>query len=320
MNVDVLILSGLYDFSTDLVVQELEHRCVPYLRLNKESFSDYCLTLDIHRNVLEVEVNGFHYIVDESVQSIYYRQPVFLRNTPGDPLSVEEQLCRSQWMGFLRSLLVFDKAKWINPPEATYVSETKAYQLKIASGIGFKIPSTLIGNDVKKFNGFGDKVIIKSLDTVLLRDRDECLFTYSTISNVEELSDGEVRSAPLTIQEYIYPKIDIRVTVIGGKVYAVKILSNGEGIDDDWRVTASDKLEYIDFDLPVPIKSLCLKLVGDLGLTFGAIDFIQRNDEFVFIEINPTGEWGWLVEDHRRMDLDIASLLCGDVDVDKIVA
>ncbi len=319
MKVDVLILSGLYDFSTDLVVQALEHKRVSYLRLNKELFSDYSITLDIDHDTLEVGIEGAKYIVTQDVRAIYYRQPVFLRNTPGDSLSVDEQLCRSQWMGFLRSLLIFDDARWVNSLQSTYVAETKAYQLKVAKDIGFKIPDTLIGNDAKKFRRFSGNAIIKSLDTVLLRDRDECLFTYSTIGNVQSLSDEEVRSAPLTVQEYIYPKIDVRVTVIGQKIYAVRITSGGQGIDNDWRVTNRDELEYSDFDLPLQIQRMCFHLMEKLNLNFGAIDFIQQNDKFIFIEINPTGEWGWLVNDDRRMDLDIANLLIRGMCFDEVV-
>jgi len=30
-------------------------------------------------------------------------------------------------------------------------------------------------------------------------------------------------------------------------------------------------------------------------LTFGGIDLIESCGKFYFIEVNPTGEWGWLV-------------------------
>lgn len=37
----VLILSSMYDFSTDLVVQRLENNGDNFIRLNKEQLSDY---------------------------------------------------------------------------------------------------------------------------------------------------------------------------------------------------------------------------------------------------------------------------------------
>jgi glutathione synthase/RimK-type ligase-like ATP-grasp enzyme len=51
-----------------------------------------------------------------------------------------------------------------------------------------------------------------------------------------------------------------------------------------------------------------------LGLTFGAIDLIQKPDgEFVFLEVNPNGQWLWL---ERMLNLGIsqavAEWLIGD--------
>ena len=250
MIVDVLIVSSIYDFSTDLVVQELETRGVNYFRLNKENFGTYRSTIDIENKLLEVIANGESYKVTSATKSIYYRQPVFLRNTPSNSLTIDEQLSRSQWMGFLRSLVIFEKAAWLNRPEATYLAETKAYQLVAAEEVGFKIPATLIGNDANKFQQFKDQVIIKSLDTILLRESNDCLFTYSTIKETSELNDQNIASAPLTVQEYVTQKTDIRVTVIGDKLVAVIITSEGHGIEEDWRTVDHDLVEYTEIELP----------------------------------------------------------------------
>ena len=280
MIVDCLVVSSLYDFSADLVVQELERRKAKYVRLNRENFESYRLTMDVQEESLEVRMNGANYRITTDLRAVYYRQPVFLRNTPGESLSIDEQLSRSQWMGFLRSLAIFDQARWMNPLNATYLAETKAYQLSVAGRIGFKVPKTLIGNDYARLREIDNRAIISA--------------------------------APLTVQEYASPKIDLRVTVIGGEVTAVKITSAGRGIDEDWRVVDRDTIEYTEVDLPHGIERKCLKLLEVLGLNFGAIDLIESNGSYYFIEINPTGEWGWLVSDERRFDVDIANWLVGD--------
>lgn len=309
MNVDVLVISSIYDFSTDLVVQELEKRKVSYFRLNKENFSDYRVTIDIQNKLLEILVDGNSYIVSDTTNSVYYRQPIFLRNTPNQSLSIDEQLISSQWMGFLRSLTIFDKAKWLNPPESTYLGETKAYQLSIAREIGFNIPTTLIGNNAARFKELGSNLIIKSLDTILLKENNDCLFTYSTVKNSIELNDGNVAAVPFTAQEYISPKIDVRVTVIGNVINAVKITKAGVGIEEDWRTVEREKIEYTDIMLPNEIEQYCFDLLSRLKLNFGAIDLIIRNDEYIFIEINPTGEWGWLTSTERKFDKYLADWL-----------
>ncbi|MDL4399835.1 hypothetical protein [Klebsiella michiganensis] len=304
----VLILSSMYDFSTDLVVQRLENNDDNFIRLNKEQLSDYEIFLDPINTILRVK--GEYVDVETSnVKSVWFRQPVFLRNTPGRSIDINEQLSLSQWNAFLRGLMVFDKAYWMNWPQATYAAESKPYQLMIAKKIGFSVPQTIISNSLGFEKLPSTKFIIKSMDTVLLKENDDCYFTYTSKANPADFTLDKTKQAPITFQEYIEDKLDVRVTIVGSKVYAVAIKSNGNAISDDWRTLKKEDLEYIDIELPVRIKKLCIEYVKLLGLNYGAIDFIKTKDEYIFIEINPTGEWGWLSNDKREIDYDIAKKL-----------
>lgn len=304
----VLILSSMYDFSTDLVVQRLENNGDNFIRLNKEQLSDFEIFLDPINTILRVK--GEYVDVETSnVKSVWFRQPVFLRNTPGRSIDINEQLSLSQWNAFLRGLMVFDKAYWMNWPQATYAAESKPYQLMIAKKIGFSVPQTIISNSLGFEKLPSTKFIIKSMDTVLLKENDDCYFTYTSKANPADFTLDKTKQAPITFQEYIEDKLDIRVTIVGSKVYAVAIKSNGNAISDDWRTLKKEDLEYIDIELPVRIKKLCIEYVKLLGLNYGAIDFIKTKDEYIFIEINPTGEWGWLSNDKREIDYDIAKKL-----------
>lgn len=304
----VLILSSMYDFSTDLVIQRLENNGDDFIRLNKEQLSDYEIFLDPINTILRVK--GEYVDVETSnVKSVWFRQPVFLRNTPGRSIDINEQLSLSQWNAFLRGLMVFDKAYWMNWPQATYAAESKPYQLIIAKKIGFSVPQTIISNSLGFEKLPSTKFIIKSMDTVLLKENDDCYFTYTSKANPEDFTLDKTKQAPITFQEYIEDKLDIRVTIVGSKVYAVAIKSNGNAISDDWRTLKKEDLEYVDIELPVRIKKLCIEYVKLLGLNYGAIDFIKTKGEYIFIEINPTGEWGWLSNDKREIDYDIAKKL-----------
>lgn len=188
MNSYVLILSGLYDFSTDLVTLRLQEADVPYVRLNREQLADHSLTLDPLIPRLTIQGPAGTCSIDTNLRSVWFRQPVFLRNTPPTQLLPQDQLERSQWTAFLRALCVFRQAAWMNFPAATYLAESKPYQLSVAAGCGFQIPETLVTNDARCVrNTFPRHLVIKSLDTVLLRDGDDCLFTYTTLNPDNEL-------------------------------------------------------------------------------------------------------------------------------------
>lgn len=89
------------------------------------------------------------------------------------------------------------------------------------------------------------------------------------------------------------------MTVIEEKAYAVRIESTKrESIPADWR-TEKGELKFIPCELPNNIRKKCISFVSRCGLVFGAIDLVQVNDDFYFLEINPNGEWGWLQKGAR---------------------
>ena len=310
MRPSILVLSGLYDFSCDLICSELTSHGINFVRINKEQVDQYKFAFDPIHQIISVNFDEICIEIDSSLNSVLFRQPVFLRNTPSLPLSSEEQLHRSQWSAFFRSLRVLDTAKWMNDPQITYLAESKPYQLFLANKFGLKIPKTVIGNDIDKiYESFDRELMIKSLDTILLKEKDDCLFTYSTIVNLSELNESNVRQIPFIAQELLNPKVDIRVTIIGEAIFSVKIMSQGEGINGDWRVVPKDKLEYIDIILPKTLEKNLLKMVKKLGLAFAAIDLVETAEGFYFIELNPTGEWGWLQSKKRNITRAIVEWL-----------
>ena len=310
MNPHVLILASRLDFSTDLVTIRLQDAGVPYVRLNREDLAEHRLTLDPLAPKLAIDGPSGTHEIDADLRSVWFRQPVFLRNAPGVPLTPEEQLERSQWMGFLRGLCVFSNAAWMNSPTATYIAESKPYQLAAAAQCGFEVPTTLATNDAERVRRtFPDGIAVKSLDTVLLRDGDDCLFTYTTLNPEIELDDSTVKDVPVLAQRALESKCDLRVTVVGEAVFSVRVLARGQAIRGDWRTTPKQDLEFRDCELGPEIAERCRLLTRRLGLSFAAIDLIENEEGTFFIEVNPTGEWGWLSNEERPIDVAIATWL-----------
>ncbi len=311
MKPSVLLLTSIYDFSADLVALRLKQATVPFVRLTKENLAKTYITMDPTGPHVRIDFAGTQFDIDSSLRSIWFRQPVFLRNTPSEPLSAHEQLSRSQWMAFLRAFMIFDKVKWMNWPQSTYLAECKPYQLLIAKRCGLEVPKTIVGNDAKQFqSAFSDsKFIIKSLDTILLHEGKECLFTYTTQTTSDALSHNTVSSAPFMVQDYVDKKADCRVTIVGDNIFSVRILSDGSPIAGDWRLERKESLQFEDFVLPNNVRDSCFDLVRVMGLSFAAIDLIETNNGYVFLEVNPTGEWGWLCDSKRQIDIVIAKWL-----------
>lgn len=306
----VLLLTSDLDFATDRVCRRLAECQVPFLRINREQLPELRLTLDPSNLNLECRQGDHVWFVDNTLRSVWWRQGTFDRNVASRPLSIYDQMARTQWAAFMRSMMVF-RAHWMNHPAAVYKAEVKAVQLLAAREAGFSIPETLMTNDAEAIaTAFGEaRIAIKSVDTLFLREGDEQLFAYTTIVEPAEIDGSQLSAAPMTAQAALEPKLDIRVTIVGANCWANEVRANGEAVRGDWRLTPKIALTYPDHELPAKILECCFALVRGLSLSFGAIDLALVDNVYWFIEINPTGEWGWLDTDKRCISRVIAQEL-----------
>lgn len=294
--IECLLLSSTIDFSTDLVCYELSKLGTNYLRLNRDEFENYDISIDLNNSTMYYLIDGKrHSIQFDTLKSVYYRAPVFLRTQSKKTLTLEEQLKRNQWSAFLRNILVLGKAKWINNPADVFIGENKLLQLRVAKECGIKIPDTILTNSEKLYFDENSKYVVKSLDTALFYDlfSEKELFTYSSVLSGKELSNSRLSDAPVIIQEYLSPKVDCRVTYIDGTFIPFMITHEGNGYNGDWR-SHKEKAEYTFFNLPKELELKLNKIMERINLRFGGIDLILRNGDYYFIEVNPTGEWQWL--------------------------
>ena len=210
----------------------------------------------------------------------------------------------------------FENSMWVNNPVDTYKAENKLYQLHIAKKTGLDIPKSYIGNCISDFVVDKNNYIVKSLDTALFYEGNQEMFTYSNVISGTELKQSSIQYAPIILQECIQNKIDIRVTVIGNKVFPVTIKNNNSGIEGDWRKMDKDNLSYEPINLPDSIIEKILLLMKELRLKFGGIDLMLSDNKYYFVEVNPTGEWGWLVRTAKLpLQKEIVNLLIGGQNV-----
>lgn len=314
-DVEYLIISSTIDFSTDLVCYQLMMSGEKFYRLNRDEFIKHNIVVDLQKKSMMISIEDEEYNIQfEQLKGVFYRAPVFLRTQAKAELSVQEQLERNQWSSFLRNLIIFQNTNWINNPVYTYRAENKMFQLCVAESCGLQIPKTYVSNISVNMLEREKKYIVKSLDTALFYDtqNNKEMFTYSNVVSGEELQDYELASAPIIIQEFLNPKVDCRVTYIQGKLFPVKILQNGEGLYGDWRLR-KDELEYVPFQLPPNISVAICKLMQKLEIQFGGIDLAIVGEKYFFIEVNPTGEWGWLeIKTGMQISQTIKKALCGE--------
>lgn len=309
----ILILASKYDLSCDYIVAKLRDLNHSYIRINSEDLPSFKFTLDPVSRKLQIKgLGSTEEYTSVTIKSIYYRRPVFLREygyTQDYSLNKFQQL---HWAVLIRNLMVYDECFWMNHPQSTYLAEHKGIQLFYAAKVGFDVPKTLFTNSLSSLSSdmiADNNIVVKGIDTVLYKEEEFETFGFTHFVDVRELTEHNLKLVPATLQQPIKNKIDIRVTVIGDTVLAASIKSKeGNGVPKDWR-EHKENIEYHKYELPYVVKSKCVDLARQFNLVFGSIDLLFSEGKYYFLEINPTGEWAWLV-DSAKLPIDTAIAKC----------
>jgi glutathione synthase/RimK-type ligase-like ATP-grasp enzyme len=201
---------------------------------------------------------------------------------------------------FLRGVCATSRWFWVNPPGQVQIAENKLRQLASASALGFAIPVTLVTNDVmeaRKFLRRFPLAVAKSIgrSAIELDGAHWAVFTRP-LSRASVIGERALRISPCIFQEMIPKRADIRVTVVGSKIFAAAITCrDAQPPEVDWRALESRSLIYRRHSLPREIQDRCHLLMQELGLVYGCFDFILTPEgKYYFLEINPSGQWGWI--------------------------
>ncbi|HXG24827.1 MAG TPA: hypothetical protein VNJ09_09750 [Chthonomonadales bacterium] len=242
-----------------------------------------------------------------AVKSVWYRVAV-APDVASHLSPVDADFARRESTQAVRSLwhLLRDRF-WVNDWPSMVTADYKPYQLRVAREVGLEIPRTLISNDPSDVRSFskscGNGMIYKTLTTYQLMhftpDRQHFIFT--NIVTPEELDRRceDIALAPGIFQEYLHKRMEYRVTVVGKQLFTAEIDSQGdESSRIDWRrAINSTAMPQRASHLPPEIESKVLAFMERLGLAFGCIDLLLTDDgRYVFLEVNPTGQWYWLQE------------------------
>lgn len=295
----VLIVSTVVDVATDAVVEHLNQLGTPLIRINTE---DLPFSADLDYSI---GTGGPRPIFRSSLPSPGWFGSVWYRRVrvPSIPEGMDpgvHDFCVREARSALIGGLIGHQARWMSPPAAIWEAEFKPYQLRVATDLGLSVPRTLISNRPDSVRAFCDGhagVIAKPVRSGhVVRDGIECA-VFTTKLEKDDLHDrADIQLCPTIYQELVPKKFDIRVTIVGSRVFAAAIDSQSDpSALIDWRKTTNPNLPHFPIDLPASLTAKLLELTSRLSLSYGAVDLVLTPDgRYVFLEINPNGQWLWL--------------------------
>ncbi|UAA38829.1 hypothetical protein KIH87_00165 [Paraneptunicella aestuarii] len=312
----VLISTILQDLHADAVKWALqkyyETECKIWVNSDIPKHQTLSIS-NLHQNELEVFSNGANNVNFKDFDVIWSRR-FYVQKISKEYEETDRHIAYKNLEETLNGALSVanGNAFWINNHTSAMNAENKISQLQKAQQLGFHLPKTLISNDADEVLSFiesqNDKVIYKPLAYMDWRIKDYALKVFSSlVSSADFTSKEDIQSCPAIYQSYENKKLELRVIVMGSTCQAVAIDSQShESSQIDWRLgDLEDKRpELSTFTLPDDMVQKCISLTHSLGLAYSAIDLILKPDgTFIFLEINPMGQFLWIEESLPEMRL-----------------
>ncbi|MBB2908846.1 hypothetical protein FHS43_000092 [Streptosporangium becharense] len=300
----LLIISSALDDSVRTVLPKLRERGVPLLWWDEADYpgaSTLTTGLVDGRWRQTLTYRGETHDLSK-VTAVWHRRP----GTPsapevGEPSQREfaENVAKHALTGAY-DLMV--GARWMPAlPQHAVAIDNKLLHLYRATELGFTVTDTVVTNDpdelVPAWNRAGGRLITKTLDHPTFTLDGEVRHLYTTVVPRRRLTGRHrMRYGPAMLQPNVPKAYELRVTVVGERVFAARIDSQVSRLTSvDWRHYDDPKVGYSAYDLPPDVAERCVRLVAELGLTFGALDFIVTPDgRYVFLELNVNGQWAFV--------------------------
>lgn len=313
----VLIITNKNDLTSDFIVKRLKERKIFFYRFNTEEFSKTCfLTFDFKKNIFILTDTILHQQFNlKEFTSVYFRRPELPSINSDDINDGEILFLKNEFYYTLEGLYkILKDSYWVSPIYAIREAENKIYQLELSQKIGFSIPDSIVTNiyndSLDFYDRNGTNCIVKPIKSGLIEDKHAPKIVFTNRLKDRPRKE-QIEFSPNLFQAHIKKSYDVRVTMVGEKAFAVLINSqNNADTLVDWR-KGEHSLEHIKINLPDDILKQCVSLLKALNLRFGAIDFIlDKNDNFIFLEINPNGQWAWIEKQTGyEISNEIANLL-----------
>lgn len=294
----VLVIAEELDPTADLVVHALNERRVPVMRFDLADSPQRIMLAAMHDSAepgwtgcLDTAVRTARL---EEVRAVYYRRP----GPPRISDRVHEDYrgwARSQALVGMVQVLGALPVTWMHHPDLYRASAHKPGQLVTAARVGLTVPRTLITNGLVQARSWAERVggplICKPVTAGALAGPDGGTLVLPTRRIEPTDLDESLELTCHMLQEWVPKAYEVRLTVVGERMFPVAIHADTPAAEIDWRADY-DALTYESIPIPDEVATSVRRFMDHYGLNFGALDFAVRPDgQWVFFECNPAGQW-----------------------------
>jgi hypothetical protein len=230
-----------------------------------------------------VALDGVSYSITRATTVWWFRAGLAeLVEVAPDEVRLAQEECFATLVGGLTAAGV----RWIDEPSTVMRAELKMHQLAAAKRLKITVPETHVTNDVAVAQDFTSQtaVLVKALSA-----------GQGIAPFVDRIDPGDVdhvAALPTMLQAEVPTTADLRVVVVDGNVWTWR-RPRGDGVID-WRQVDPHGTDFERIDTPPELKLAACRVTAALDLTMSIQDWLEAEDEPVFLEVNPQGAWAFL--------------------------
>ena len=102
------------------------------------------------------------------------------------------------------------------------------------------------------------------------------------------------------MQERIEGEEEVTVVYVDGKTYAASAPRNSFDTEDSRKTLMEKPRAWPRCELSTADERAIKGFMYETGYRFGRFDFIRKDGELWFLELNPNGQWAWLDQNNEH--------------------
>jgi hypothetical protein len=308
----VLIVTNSNDPHADAIIERLDYLSVPVIRWHPDELStDADVALCGNQISVSPSVKCDRTFTVDAIRSVWIRRPI-AREPTADTLEgrLSERYEILENDAVFRNVMACISAPFINPLSSLDRAHNKILQLLIARRF-FAVPEYVVSNRrnvLVEFASTNTDLVIKPLNVLsaYIIEQSHAIRCDTKLLTMADLSQFPTRlPSPAWVQRRIMSVCDVRLTVIGQYLCAVRIET-----DSDLEVDTRSQLAtavHSPCAIPDRIEIGVRQFMHEFELRFGGFDFlIDRDGKWWFLECNASGQFLWIDE---MTNVDLAGVM-----------
>jgi len=266
------------------------------------------LQCEVVRTDIYQDTSDFAFYYDEGSadfryknKSITYFNSIYWRHNQENMFrdkqySVEYLYKQQEVINFFFGMSALTSMRWINPMLSAYKMENKPLQMALAVEVGLKMPKTLITGG----RSYVDEILGNKLSNLIEKAIGMAWAEDGTPTYTAEFDYNKLRMSavyPTIVQQRIRRESELRIYVIDERIIPIEIqVAMSHRTILDWKSIDFHARNYSYFSLPESLQEKLLSYHLRSGLVYAAYDYIVDEEDFYFLECNPSGNWLFLPE------------------------